>query len=411
MRSNTMKNYIKNSQILRPIAAKILELGYWIKDAINPKHVIKQLEEYQIEVLDTSPFKHMWCGYYDVTPFRPENPRQILVHCNNLANHVTPNIKHTTSLGVYDRDKRAIHIFDETRAWNWQQGSRLQWVNKDTIVYNKYEQELTGVAYNLANGLMVKLPCSVNICHRDQYCLTLGFKELTLSSEYGYPGMVEDRCASAIHQYDFKSRNIRRLADYQEIAEASKLLPGALRFHVNHLLPNPEGDKVVFIARCWHRARRFDSLFVYLFNGSRLQLLVQWQTVSHYAWLNSVELLVWAIIGGTGGYFLINVETNEVRLVIKINDGHPNLVSAGVFITDIVEDWRSYIIKLRLMSLEGKCRDLLALSHPRLLKGTNRCDMHVSLSQDKSEFQVDSRHMGFRTVVIGRVPGFHEEPQ
>ena len=61
---------------------------------------------------------------------------------------------------------------------------------------------------------------------------------------------------------------------------------------------------------------------------------------------------------------------------------------------------------LYMANLEHKqAIDLLELSHPVIFYKTNRCDMHVSLSDDKALFQVDSRHKNHRNVIVGELGG------
>lgn len=81
------------------------------------------------------------------------------------------------------------------------------------------------------------------------------------------------------------------------------------------------------------------------------------------------------------------------------------IVDQEVFVTDVVDDWRKGNIRLCLMnSVSGARRDVLEISHPKVLRRTNRCDMHVSLCMDRTEFQIDSRHSGRRSVIIGQIP-------
>ena len=358
-----------------------------------------------MEVIKAWEYRNIWFGYYDISPFRPSDASQVLMHGNNLAAHVSPAIRHSTDICLFNRRTGKLRKLDSTKAWNWQQGSRLQWLDDRHVIFNQYDGALHAVRLNVETGERTRMPSSVNIAYGNKYYLTLDYQKLTSFSEYGYPGMTDDTASDMIAMYDFESGQLTRLLDYLDIREAGsegELLEG---FHVNHLLPSMNGKGFVFIARGYREGRRNDFLCHFDIESRQLRRLISWQTISHYCWLSDYRLLFWGVMDGVAGYYTLDIAEGSAEFLAAMTDGPPNVVDEKLFITDIVDNWRDGDITLCLIDADtGARRDLLCVSHPQLLRKTNRCDMHVSLSPNKREFQIDSRHGGHRSMIIGQVP-------
>jgi hypothetical protein len=80
---------------------------------------------------------HYFFGYYD-TPAWSGSGRYHLCHrvafCDRL-----PREDDKAVLGFIDMQDKSFHPFGETTAWNFQQGSMLQWhpaSPEDTVIYN-----------------------------------------------------------------------------------------------------------------------------------------------------------------------------------------------------------------------------------------------------------------------------------
>lgn len=400
-----IKEIVKGSRYLRPAASRGLEVGYWAKDLVSYDRKLLGFLETDLEEVSCDGYRHTWCGYYDVVPFRPGKPNELLVHSNGLSDSRTPNVKYETTINLFDREHCTFSTLGSTRAWNWQQGSRLQWIDEDRYIMNKYDGTLFGVIVDADTREEAPLPCSVNIAFRNEYCLTLDYFRLTEVTEYGYPGLDEAESKPAIRRIEFDDCSVVDLVAYTDIAKACEAAKNATGFHVNHLLPNPTGERFVFLARYWLGGSRQDSLFCYEFDTGALSTLFLNQTVSHYAWLTEENILVWGVIDGLRGYFEVNIPTGQSRRVLDISDGHPFALDQNRFVSDIQEDWRDGILTLARFDLAKGARDeLVSISHPHLLRKTNRCDMHVSLSQDGTLFQIDSRHKGPRVALVGKLP-------
>lgn len=69
-------------------------------------------------------------GYYDISPFNAKATK-IIYLTKKLGNN-------TVDVVMADLRSGDISVLANTKAWNWQQGSRLRWLNENQIVFNDY---------------------------------------------------------------------------------------------------------------------------------------------------------------------------------------------------------------------------------------------------------------------------------
>ena len=182
---------IKNSSTLKKYGAFGLKLYRWGSESLTNKSVLNNLSRIPIEIIELDAYRNVFCGYYDVSPFRPSNPNQLLLHCNDFSSWVRPSVKRETDLALYNRVDRSYKIIDSSKAWNWQQGSRLQWVDQEHVVYNTYTDRITAVLYNVVTGEREILPVNVSIAFNSQFLITIDYHARTENSEYDYPSISE----------------------------------------------------------------------------------------------------------------------------------------------------------------------------------------------------------------------------
>lgn len=403
--------WLRKSKLAKQAFASAINISRFGIELIKKRSVLNNIAYIPLEVIEVENYRNTFCGYYDVSPFHPNDSKQLLVHCNNFRSWVKPSTWRTTDLVLYNRETGQTKVLDSTKAWNWQQGSRMQWLDTEHVVYNSYQKCVQGTILNALTGEKQYLPVNISIAFRNQYVISMDYTALTEGSEYGYPGMAPEHDSDEIKRYWIARENSEVLFSTRELKDRLAR-PASSRCHINHILINPTGDHFVFIFRFWEGVVRFDSLIVFDFSPGIWRVLVSNEAISHYAWRNDHELLVWAIIAGVPGYYRIDTQTGSIKLFKSCNDGHPNFVNDKTVITDILDSWYSGFILLYLLDIDnGGIINLLEISHPVVFCSTNRCDMHVSLSSDHREFQIDSRHRGSRSVIIGALPNLAEDIQ
>ena len=103
---------------------------------------------------------NLFCGYYDYSPLNIENT-YLLAHKVNQINRF-PEIGEECEIVLYNLENEQIQIIDKTSAWNWQQGSRAQWLGpefKDKIIYNKF---INGKLCSIIKNIITKEENKIN---------------------------------------------------------------------------------------------------------------------------------------------------------------------------------------------------------------------------------------------------------
>lgn len=86
-------------------------------------------------------------------PFRPNDPDYVLIHAKNASVYSLPTIHTKIDLLLYQISTAEWRLLDSTPAWNWQQRSRLQWIDNCRIAYNIiYENEVRCCLLNMDTG-------------------------------------------------------------------------------------------------------------------------------------------------------------------------------------------------------------------------------------------------------------------
>jgi hypothetical protein len=359
------------------------------------------------KVISAPFFKNTFFGYYDVSPFCPKNNQLLLVHANNIKPYKTCSSYNYTSIGYVDLINDQFIKVDETQAWNWQQGARLQWIDQDSFVYNFYEnksKQLVAKSYNIAKQQYSIYDFPVQAAFADKYYLTLDYADLSKYSEYGYTGLNIKNKIEGILLCFFNSRKPEQLLSKKELRLNFKHLQFT-KDHINHILISPLGDRFIFTYRFYIKNQRFDNLFMYNFNSKELSNLIKLQVLSHCSWRNNNELIIWGNINNQKGYYQFQIGKGTPELLVnEPNDGHPTYINNSEFISDTYPDkeWNQKLYIYNIINQQK--RTLLTVPHPVIIpKSGTRCDLHPSISIDKKQVQIDSRHLNKRVIIIGEI--------
>lgn len=250
------------------------------------------------KVISVPLYENTFFGYYDVSPFCPNNNPLLLVHANNVKPNKTSSSHNYTSIGYVDLMNDQFIKVDETVAWNWQQGARLQWIDQDTLIYNYYEKEskrLLAKCYNIAKQQFSFFDYPVQSTFANKYYLTLNYADLSKYSEYGYPGLNIRNKIEGILLCFYDSRKPEHLITKNELRLFFKHL-NFTKDHINHILISPLGDRFIFTYRFYVKNQRYDNLFEYNLNKKKLTNLIELQVLSHCSWKNNDELIIWEIL-------------------------------------------------------------------------------------------------------------------
>ncbi|MEX2411812.1 MAG: hypothetical protein WD607_10685 [Candidatus Paceibacterota bacterium] len=365
--------------------------------------------------LKISGWKNLFSGYYDNSPFQPENDKILLLHANQQSAWKKPTGKNLTSILLVDWQKqKVIRELGQTRAWNWQQGSRAIWINKKQIIFNDYdksENKYISRLFSVEGEELLRLPIPLQAWDGVKGRIySFKYEALThFRSDYGYFNHkvndynFED---NKIESYSLESGKLETHVTVRNLIESTDFDRKKMRqLRLNHIMISPNGEKLIFLFRYQVEGRTVSDLYLLTINTGVLDCLLHDCGVSHYCWHNN-NAVIMTMKGDNGfGYYKIDINTLRLDLLVLASDGHPSMLTNSIIITDSYPD--KYAVRyLRAITLSGnnKINNLSAFTEPLLFHGVTRCDLHPSISKTGNWIQVDIASSHDRTVSIIKNP-------
>lgn len=359
---------------------------------------------------------HYFYGYFDKCPWnsRGEHP----VHKVDFAAR-QPYFGEKAELGIM-QDGR-FNKFAETRAWCWQLGSMMQFLDDDTLIWNDIED--AHLVSRTSNNRVLPRPIYCISSDR-RYALSVNFSRLDVERPgYGYGGLPDKSAEFAYPEDDGiflmdlhtgESRLIISLAKIVKEFPCRNITDGMNWF--NHLLFSPDGKKISFIHRFriilpGASGRRFyvTRMFTADIDGSNLWELPIDYHASHYTWVDNERLIVYSCVPYQNGnqfrIYTIGEYSTEVFAMGRLpNDGHCSFSPDGkLLLTDSYPD-RNDMRELVLYDPAKDCRYSMGKFYAPPILHASRCDLHPRWSQDGKCISFDSFHEKYRGTYIIDIP-------
>lgn len=355
--------------------------------------------------------KHVFFGYYDISPFDKEN--QYL-----LANHLDLDGKSSMSVGYYELSdpSKKFNQVDTTETWCWQQGCRLRWfdINKKTVIYNKMiDGEYGSTVRDLRTKTVIKeIHAPIYDLSLDRSIgASLNFSRLQrLRPGYGYKNLEDQYLTEqapkddGLFLVDIENDESELVVSLDTVSKLDKKesMIGA-HHYFNHIFFSPDSKYIMFF-HLWDKKEYRDSrLFRYDIDKQELKLIIN-NTVSHYAWKTDSSFLLTEFMKGVLNYNVYDIDGNFLSVLGENNlnkDGHPSFSKKGDF---IISD--TYPNHFRFQSLFKHCIKtdktiiLSKFYSPNHTTGEEKCDLHPRLSEDNKKVAIDSTDYGKREIVV-----------
>jgi len=364
--------------------------------------------------------KHHFFGYYDKCPW--DKTGRYMIGLETEFMDRPPGPKDKAVIGLIDTEKDNLwQPLAETHAWNWQQGTRLEWLwpNTKRIIYNSVKDDkFVSVIHDISSGDKRILPRPIYaVSHDSKSALSLNFARLHHTRPgYGYAGPAdpwEDEPApdqDGIYWMNLETGENRLIISLAQILTIApdESMKGAKHWF-NHLLFNPAETRFVFLHRwadpekkSW--SSRFLSANV---DGSDIYCIVHEKLISHFDWYDDDCVLVWARQSSIGDYFyLCNATGPEKEIVgkdILTYDGHCSYSPDRRWIlTDLYPD-ENLMMTLILYCVRDNKRIDIAKILSSSERGEIRCDLHPRWSRNGTQVCFDSIHEGTRQMYVADV--------
>ena len=335
-------------------------------------------------------------GYYDKSPASPDNSL-ILAIANKPG-------QATSFYGVWFKNggKWYFRTLGETQAWNYQMGSRLQWVNgcsgfamtnvyHDGTLCSKIFDVRTGdkISY-LEYPVFEQSPCG-------NFFITLDFFRLEkVRKGYGYNFASHDSrydCNGGLY-YFTKDSKMRLLISPIECSKVLNVDEGG---YLNHPLISPNGRFMIFLY-ILEEIERKTYLLCHDFQSGEIFIINEEGFVSHYNWSGDFEFIVYCTSDGIKGLYKYSLDT-----MLKVSYGricnskidqdcHPSYVSSqDSILCDTYPNSAGYQ-SLSLVPISEK-QEVKQISYeylPAFYNGPNRCDLHPRLSHSEDWVIIDT---------------------
>ncbi|SIS84399.1 TolB family protein [Belliella pelovolcani] len=367
--------------------------------------------KYQIQTIDSGE-RETFFGYYDKSPIC-NNGKYIIYHESEISTKKLPSATVPVFLKVYDLVKQKEIFSHESYAYNWQQGSKAQWVNDEEFIFNNFDKgEYVSIIANVKTGNLKKIPSPIYDCFKNQFALTLNFERLmSLRPDYGYrnkPPLSNDDLFElkndGVFFIDFVSLKKEMILSLQQIIEVGhKIQMDKATHKVNHIMVSPNGEKFMFLHRYFINKKRFDRLLIADVDGNNLKLLCDDEMVSHCCWVDNKTIISYLRDKEFGDrFYRINIEdaSKEILgegIIDKYGDGHPTFNNYKVLFDTYPDKSRMKHLFIYDIS-SSKLEEIGGFYESLSYYGETRSDLHPRFSPDGEKIFFDSVHEGKRRL-------------
>lgn len=338
-------------------------------------------------------------GYYDLNPIKNDKYLLHILDRNAIVG------KDTIQIAYYDLNTKIINKIGASKAWSYQQGSRLRWGN-NCIYYNDFDGEkYVTRKFNVEKNKLIEtfsIPL-YDISKNEEFGISVNFERLQyLRPGYGYHNHKnyslesDDLKNDGLIYFDLDSCASKILISLHELSDGI-----VYDTYINHVSISPDSTKIMYFLLWNENKKRKSKLFVYDLVNCENILIDSDVLVSHYVWKDNKSLVITCVNNGITEYRVYDIESKTHKTIKNktLNtDGHPTFISKDEFISDTypilgIQKLFSYNFT------EDKINVIAKLySHP-FLTGEKRCDLHPKVSEHL--ISVDSTCFGkYRNIVI-----------
>lgn len=393
-----------------PIVKKLAKAGYSRFVYLKNKKGYKS-RSITVPVSFTTHGDNSFFGYYDKSPLSPTG--EYLLYQQSAVTKQAPAISNAQL--VCESNTKEILYSADIKAFNWQQGSKLQWLSDTTFIYNDFDENSNYYVSKIINVLDFScektLPLPIYDCFKDEFALCISYERLAkFSPDYGYFSKplnesLLDLKDDGIWLMNLDAGSTELLLSLAFISELT-----SDGYHisacedadhtVNHIMISPDGNGFIFIHRYFINGQRFDRL-IHSDMNAKMTVIASNEMVSHCFWVDEYTIL--GYLRGPGsrdGYWLIDINTCSFKpfahdKLDQYGDGHPN-VKGDWFVTDTYPD-KARMQHLLLCNLKTEeVFELGQFFHGFQYEGEARCDLHPRFSVDGESVFFDSVFTGKR---------------
>ena len=403
-------------------------------------------------------FNHFY-GYYTQSPLGA-NSHYLLAHRTQFASR-TLNRDDKAEVGYFDILSGLWKSLSDTRSFNWQQGSMLQWLGPDfqsRVIFNDQDGDHFIARVADVDSFKVRTvgPAVYAVHPAGKFALGVRFERHYFTRAYHYEGVCNKEWDVLLHPDDgilsidlvnVQNELIIRTKQIAEIDPDPKM-NGAAHW-LEHIVWNPSGTRFAFLHRFGFPESFVTRLFTANADGSDLWCMSDWREWfwSHMAWKDDDSFVLFSTkikpLGEQYAAMLTSVSPWKTRgiqvyrflkrfipksvvergviksgyAVITDKVGMSGMLSTGLLNQDGHPNWtrNSRFMLTDTYALEDCCRHLLLYDSKydrlhelgRFYSPYNacghRCDLHPRLSFDERFAIIDTVHTEHRQCMVLKI--------
>ena len=271
------------------------------------------------EIIASTPLDHDHSvGFHDIRPFNKTNNNLLILHKYSLKSlGFKSNNNDKIDICIWDFVNSKIQKIDGTNTYSWEQGSRLQWYDKDKIIYNKIDNgNESSVIYDISSKNKTKLNTCIYSINKNGNILSINFSRLwKLWRSYGYKDLKsinDDKLEQKpkddgiyLINKNFEKKLIFSIDDAVNLCGLNNIKKD---FFLCHPTFNFAGDKFVSLLRYFNDSGALISYLICTDLKKRENIILAKEKVSHFEWTSNNEIIVWCRNLNSK---LINLRTNS----------------------------------------------------------------------------------------------------
>jgi len=376
--------------------------------------------------LTNGPKQHFY-GYYGIYPWDGEQRRHLVLETD--FHERPPEPDDTATVGLVDSETGELRPYGATRAFNFQQGSMMHWIDAghgEEFTFNDWEDgQLVSRAVSPETGTMRTVDGAIAaISPTAPVAIGLNFARMSACRQVvGYAnGMYEPD--SLVHHpdddglflldlVDGASRLLLSIREVVSTDPCEQTRSGAAWF--NHILIAPDGERMLFFCRVKRNGSFFSSLWVARTDGAGLECQIGYDyKISHFAWLDPETIMISTDVLGELQFVTFHpgrADFTPIGQGVLPPDGHNAFCPANGWIAcDTYPQGPEKLAELMLYNPADDRKVTLGQFHsPEPFRGVIRCDLHPRWNTDGTKVTFDSIHEGSRQIYVVDVGEVLEE--
>ncbi|HAR64238.1 MAG TPA: glycosyl transferase [Candidatus Margulisbacteria bacterium] len=358
--------------------------------------------------------KETFFGYYDKSPINSTN-EYVIFHEAERETNKLPDPSVPIRIHLYDVNANKVVSSFASKTYNWQQGTKCQWIDATRFIFNDYDEKADKYTSKIINAQTRSLEKIIDFPIYDVYqntALSLNYDRLAvLRPDYGYRNRLNKRVTANLYEdgiyiVDLKKNKSELLISIKDVIALSYNAKMSEAQHkVNHIMISPNGKKFIFLHRYFIDGKKQDRLILSDINGKDLKVLADHDMVSHCCWWQNDKVVTFKRDFNQGDkYYAINVDNGHKEILggKKINafgDGHPSIFNENMIFDTF--PYKSRMRDLYMFNINtGELRKLGEFFEPFAYFGECRCDLHPKWSLDGKRIFIDSVHTGRRSLYM-----------